>query len=57
LAYTTFVKSGISGISPQPFTMRDSGFAGVVAVGDILVNLESLEQTIITNVSNDILNL
>ena len=57
LAYTTFVKSGISGISPQPFTMRDNGFAGVVAVGDILVNLESLEQTIITNVSNEILNL
>jgi hypothetical protein len=57
LAYTTFVKSGVSGISPQPFTMRDNGFSGVVAVGDILVNIQSLEQTVITSVSNEILNL
>jgi hypothetical protein len=57
LAYTTFLKGGTNGTSPQPFTMIDSGFAGVVSVGDIAVNLFTLEQTIITNVSNTILNL
>ena len=57
LAYTTFLKGGTNGTSPQPFTMIDSGFAGVVSVGDIAVNLDTLEQTTITNVSNTILNL
>ena len=57
LAYTTFLKGGNNQTSPQPFTMKDSGFAGVVSVGDIAVNLDTLEQTTITNVSNTILNL
>jgi len=57
MAYTTFVKGGFNGVSPSAFTMQDSGFSGVVAVGDIAVNLVTLEQSIITNVSNTILNL
>ena len=56
-AYTTFVKSGTNLGSPQPFTMQDSGFAGVVAVGDVAVNLFTLEQSTIVSVTNTIIGL
>jgi hypothetical protein len=57
LTYTTFVKGGFNQVSPQPFTMEDSGFAGVVAVGDIAVNLVTLDQSIIVSVSDTVLGL
>ena len=57
LAYTTFVKSGTNQGSPQPFTMQDNGFSGVVAVGDIAVNLVTLEQSVIVSVTNTVIGL
>ncbi len=57
LAYTTLLKAGTNQGTSSPNLLVDSGFNGIVSVGDIAVNLVTLEQSIVVAVSNTTLNL